>query len=196
MLIVLKYRYDNLYFKSGGINMEKLTMVRHGDIITGNRMGELSLSNKGQQQANLLAQQLKEDYDIMIVSDSIRTRETANILATKVSKPIVIEPLLNAWNAGTDDSNNYWNAYYEFFCSNGLPEKQVSWETFEQLKKRTMEGLLKYEKYDSILVITHSIIISLYAGISKKGITNCQPIEIDLSDGLKCTPPDFISIIQ
>ena len=186
--------------------MEKITFLRHGEILSGCSWNDLekvnmledtiTLSKNGINQATELGKVLNpSDFDAIVVADSIRTLKTAEIINSYLKKPIEIEPAFNAWRASKTANfisfNDYWTAYYEFVSCNGI-SSNASWETFEELKQRTLEGFYKYEKYNSILLISHSIIISLYTGISKDGIGYCCPKTINKID-LKCLPPDFIS---
>jgi len=88
----------------------------------------------------------------------------------------------------------YWNAYIEFIECNGQ-KKNSSWENYEDLKSRTTQGIENILMYNNPLVITHSIIISLYTGITREGIPHCKPISI-LEKDLQCNVPDFINAIR
>lgn len=185
--------------------MKKITFLRHAQIETlldGSKnmlKDNLNLSRHGIAQANIIGQELRtSDFDIVVVADSIRTRKTAEIINGYLKKPLEIEPSFNAWKASKVANfisfDDYWKAYSEFVACNGVATNST-WETFEELKTRTLNGIQKYEKYDSILVVSHSIIISLYTGISRSGIKHCLPKTIDWRD-LKCSPPDFVSVLN
>lgn len=188
--------------------MERITFMRHGDVdfntASPNMLKDtLTLSEKGKLRTLEFAQTINpSDYDTIIISNTKRTRETAYIIAKYAQAIVNVEPLLNPWKARTDPSisylsaDDYFKSYSEFVSCNGNPKSaNVPWESFDSLKNRTLEGIQRYKKYKSVLIITHSIVISCYTGITQKGIQYCSPQSISYDD-LQCLPPDFISVLK
>lgn len=189
--------------------MEKITFIRHGDVdfnsASQNMLEDtLGLSEKGKLRTIEFAKTIKPRYyNAIIFSDTKRARETAYIIARYAQTFCIAEPLLNPWKARTDSNisflsvDDYFKSYGEFLSCNGTPSESanVPWETFDSLKARTLQGIQRYEKYKNVLIVSHSIVISCYTGITYKGIEYCSPQNIQYSK-LKCLPPDFISILK
>ncbi len=147
-------------------------LVRHGEalqnienIINGNpkNKDEFPLTSKGKSQAKLVAQKLsklKNKIDLIVASDFLRTKETAEIIAKKLKiKEIVYDKRLREVYTGDFDGSDVKN-YHEYFSS--LEEKFMkptpNGESLRDLALRQYEFVKAFEKKykdKTILVVGH-----------------------------------------
>ncbi len=103
----------------------KLYSARHGqtewnsaDIICG--ITDLKLTEKGREQARSLAEAAAEkgDIDLILCSPLKRAMETAQIVADRICREIIIEERLTEWNYGSYEGLHR--------SAEGFPEAKVS----------------------------------------------------------------------
>lgn len=121
---------------------------------------KISLSETGKRQMRDVI--IPKDIDLIIISDSLRTRQSAEIIlaVNKLKIPVKVEKQLYPWNSGAEDWNEYWERYYEF-CTNYNP--RAKYENKESLRKRVQSVLDKYQG-KNILIIAHSVLLANYIG--------------------------------
>lgn len=186
--------------------MIDITFMRHGQIeencetIPKERLNfadgnSFKLSQLGRRNVqNAVPALLDQNFDAIICSTALRTVETANIINKKLQLPVFLESGIDAWKASKKQSfitaEHYWDMFYHFYECNGTANSnEVDWETFDELVERTTKALSGYFKFNHPLVITHSIIISLYTDISiYDGIDYCKTYR---KNNLTPIPPKF-----
>lgn len=149
--------------------MSKLYFLRHGDTFTSNDKDmtvaeatkKISLSELGEEQCRKVI--LPKDLDVIVISDSRRTKQTAKIVlkANKMSIPVKVEKKLYPWDSGAKDWATYWTRFAEFV------ENYDPWGPYESKKsmiKRVASVLKKYSD-KNVLVIAHSILLATYMGM-------------------------------
>lgn len=146
--------------------MANVFFMRHGDTFTGNQEAmtvaeaskKISLSELGKSQCRKVV--LPRDLDLIVISDSKRTKESAKIVlkANKMSLPIKVEKKLHPWDSGSNDWKTYYEHLYEFVIN---PDKKGPWESRKSLVKRVDSVLRKYSD-KNILVIAHSALLGAY----------------------------------
>ena len=143
--------------------------MRHGDVSTNSDNSKLSVAEASQQisLSNLGKKQVRnvvlpEDLDIIVISDSRRTKETAEILleTNNISIPVQVEAELHPWNSGADDWNAYWKRYYDFITNNN---NESSYESKDSMQKRVSSVISKYSN-KNVLIIAHSVLLATYLG--------------------------------
>lgn len=140
--------------------------MRHGDTYVDGQKDmtvaeaskKISLSELGKSQCRKVI--LPKDLDLIVISDSRRTKESAKIVlkANKMSLPIKVEKKLHPWDSGSDDWNTYYEHLYEFIMN---PNKKGPYESRKSLVKRVDSVLKKYSDRN-ILVIAHSALLGAY----------------------------------
>lgn len=121
---------------------------------------KISLSEKGKKQMRDV--KIPRDIDLIIISDSLRTKQSADIIvkANKLRIPVKVEKQLYPWNSGADDWDTYWERYYEF-CTNYNP--RAIYENKDSMRKRVQSVLDKYRE-KNVLIIAHSVLLANYIG--------------------------------
>ncbi|KGR77150.1 histidine phosphatase family protein [Ureibacillus manganicus] len=140
--------------------MLKICLIRHGEtdwnangIIQGTLNTELN--NRGKQQAESCATYLsKKNWDMIITSPLNRAKDTANIIANKISFNVEI-------------MDEFMEKHYGEAVGSPLTNKALQDQAGEQFilfKKRVLGGLNRIiEKYDNkkILLVTHGDVIQV-----------------------------------
>ncbi len=147
-----------------------LYFLRHGDTFsdTANKnlsvkeaTRKISLSETGKAQVKMV--RLPENLDIIVISDSLRTRQTAEIVLKSNNMrnvPIKVDSNLHPWDSGADDWNTYWQRYYDFV--EDYSEK-ADYESKKSMYKRLNKVISKYSG-KNVLIIAHSILLANYLG--------------------------------
>ena len=161
--------------------MTKFILVRHGKptyeklLLEGYRGKEFSwapLCEEGVLEIKKLAQnQIFEDSDLLVSSPYTRTMQTASIIGQKYNLQINPNVLLHEWIP--DNSSNYTTkeelvknirlARSEF-AEHSNDENYVYDSRFEPLihvRNRALEALKEYYEYDKVIVVAHSVLISM-----------------------------------
>ncbi|MCO5387291.1 MAG: alpha-ribazole phosphatase [Desulfosporosinus sp.] len=100
--------------------MKKIYLARHGDIGLGRDkryigITDLSLSDKGREQANYLKEQLQDEpLDHIYCSNLARTQETAEIIASPHRISLSVLPDLHELNMGDWDGKLFTDIKQEF----------------------------------------------------------------------------------
>lgn len=111
---------------------------------------------------------LDKDYDLIISSDLIRTRETAEIISSKISKAIIFDEKFREINNGElknltkeEFSKNYPGLYYNTLSMNqAYPNGESPNDFYTRIKDAFIEILNRY-KGKKILIITHGGVITV-----------------------------------
>ena len=149
--------------------MSRIYFLRHGetfsdanskDMTVKEATQKISLSENGKQQMRNV--KIPSDIDLIIISDSLRTKQSADIIvkANKLRIPVKVENMLYPWNSGADDWNEYWEMYREFIMHYN---PRAKYENKDSLRKRVQSVLDKYQD-KNILIIAHSVLLANYIG--------------------------------
>jgi len=172
--------------------------VRHGEsegnaarVFTGHT--DSPLTARGREQAAAVAEELAQvKFDRIVSSDLSRTRDTAEVIAKRLGKPVEIVPELREIDVGDRTGKS-------FDETRGLPNWNddgfVSWpggETLDQVLARTLgaiDRLTRESPGKTILIVGHGgvnrILLSHFLGILPKldrtpgGNTNISVVHTD-----------------
>lgn len=147
-----------------------IDLLRHGEDER-DKLGGWSdnhLTATGIIQVNNVSECLDKDYDLIISSDLIRTRETAEIIASKLSKAIILDEKFREINNGElknltkeEFSKNYPGLYYNTLSMDqAYPNGESPNDFYTRIKDAFIEILNRY-KGKKILIITHGGVITV-----------------------------------
>ncbi len=130
-----------------------LYFMRHGDtfskkenknmsVIEASRL--ISLSDLGKEQVRKVV--LPLNLDCIILSDSLRTKQTVEILLEEnnLSIPAIVDERLHPWDSGASNWESYWNSYMEFI--GGKPNSNVQYESKESMINRLQSVISDYSE--------------------------------------------------
>ncbi|OGZ03974.1 MAG: hypothetical protein A2604_02825 [Candidatus Liptonbacteria bacterium RIFOXYD1_FULL_36_11] len=172
----------------------RILIARHGATKEGKKgiiLGSLpgTLSTQGKKEAKEIAKELKTKKfipDIIISSNQKRALDTASIIKKEIDKNILIkiDKLIAERKAGIAEGKKEeeidWSSYEKKPL---LLRKHKGGESFQEVIKRAKKfsaNLKKYEKYKTILIVSHSVFIAAFLSILYN-----QPIEKFLSSKSK-----------
>ena len=168
----------------------KIIFVRHGEpdyreleerSYTGFGMDLAPLSKEGRQQAQELCQNpLLGSADILVSSAVTRALETAFYVSCATGLPLRVEPLLHEWQVYEAGIENFETARCLFLENKGelLPNSPVQYETAVEMKSRFLESMGKYRDYQTVVVVTHRMLMRQFVPDEK--IDFCQVIECEV----------------
>ena len=168
----------------------KIIFVRHGEpdyreleerSYTGFGIDLAPLSEKGRQQAQELCKNpLFGSADILVSSAVTRALETAFYVSYATGLPLRVEPLLHEWQVYESGVENFEKARTLFLGNNGslLPNSPIQYETAEEMRSRFLESMRKYRDYQTVVVVTHRMLMRQFVPDEK--IDFCQVIECEI----------------
>ena len=168
----------------------KITFIRHGEpnyreleehSYTGFGIDLAPLSEKGRQQAQELSKNsLLHSADLLVSSAVTRALETASYVACATGLPLRVEPLLHEWQVYESGVDRFEEARRLFLENNGelLPNSPVQYETAVEMKSRFLESMRKYRDYQTVVVVTHRMLMRQFVPDEK--IDFCQVIECEI----------------
>ena len=147
-----------------------IDLLRHGEDEQ-DKLGGWSdnhLTTTGIMQITDVSDYLDKDYDLIISSDLVRSRETADIVAAKLSKSIIFDEKFREINNGklknlTKEEFNltYPGLYYNTLSMDqAYPNGESPTDFYIRIKDAFIELLYKY-KGKKILIITHGGVITV-----------------------------------
>lgn len=182
----------------------KFIFVRHGETENNKlrrRMGQRideSLNEVGLNQAKELASQLEDNFDVIFSSPLKRAKETAEIIAEKFKKELILSDYLKERDFGSLSGQLYEETWEEmkksgFNDPRGADVKQTydyrpyGGESVEDVKMRLqkfIDGVKKNHSGKIVLAVTHGGIIRLMHHLHRKEeldhIDNISIHEFDL----------------
>ena len=168
----------------------KIIFVRHGEpdyreleerSYTGFGMDLAPLSEKGRQQAQELWQNpLLQSANLLVTSAVTRALETAFYVSCATGLPLRVEPLLHEWQVYESGVENFEKARTLFLDNNGSlpPNSPIQYETATEMKSRFLECMAKYRDYQTVVVVTHRMLMRQFVPDEK--IDFCQVIECEV----------------
>ncbi len=168
----------------------KIIFVRHGDpdyseleerSYMGFGIDLAPLSDKGRQQAQKLSTNpLLSSAEIIISSAVTRALETASYVVCATGLPLRVEPLLHEWQVYETGIENFEKARRLFLENHGelLPNIPIQYETVAEMKSRFLECMAKYRDYQTVIVVTHNMLMRQF--VPNEKIDFCQVIECEL----------------
>ena len=172
-----------------GIKM-KIIFVRHGEpdyreleecSYTGFGLDLAPLSEKGRRQAQELWQNpLLQSANLLVTSAVTRALETAFYVSCATGLPLRVEPLLHEWQVYESGIENFEKARTLFLENKGelLPNSPIQYETATEMKSRFLECMAKYRDYQTVVVVTHRMLMRQFVPDEK--IDFCQVIECEI----------------
>ncbi len=175
----------------------KVFFVRHGqtnynvlDLCNNDPSKDVHLTDLGKQQAEKVGDKIKNiDFDLVIISELPRTKETASIIAKDHRVEFKIDSRINDRKTGFDSKPV--SDFFKALESDIFNLKFNNGESFQEEKERVYSFLeeLKSLNYKNILVVTHNEILQIINGYYKNfsdqemwntKIDNCQVLEVDI----------------
>ncbi len=168
----------------------KIIFIRHGEpdyhelekrSYTGFGMDLAPLSKEGRQQAqDLCKNPLLQTADLLVASAVTRALETASYVSCATGLPLRVEPLLHEWQVYETGIENFETARCLFLENKGelLPNSPVQYETTIEMKSRFLESMGKYRDYQTVVVVTHRMLIRQF--VTNEKIDFCQVIECEI----------------
>ena len=168
----------------------KIIFIRHGEpdyreleerSYTGFGIDLAPLSVKGRQQVQELCKNpLFGSADILVSSAVTRALETASYVSCATGLPLRVEPLLHEWQVYESGIDRFEEARRLFLENNGelLPNSPVQYETAEEMRSRFLESMGKYRDYQTVVVVTHRMLMRQFVPDEK--IDFCQVIEYEI----------------
>ena len=139
------------------------------------------LSEEGRQQAQELSKNsLLHSADLLVSSAVTRALETASYVACATGLPLRVEPLLHEWQVYESGVENFEKARTLFLENNGSlpPNCPIQYETAEKMRSRFLESMGKYRDYQTVVVVTHRMLMRQFVPDEK--IDFCQVIECEI----------------
>ncbi|CAK1607865.1 histidine phosphatase family protein [Streptococcus oralis] len=168
----------------------KIIFVPHGEpdyreleerSYTGFGMDLAPLSEKGRQQAQELCQNpLLQSANLLVTSAVTRALETASYVSCATGLPLRVEPMLHEWQVYEAGIENFEKARCLFLENKGelLPNSPIQYETATEMKSRFLESMAKYRDYQTVIVVTHNMLIRQF--VPNEKIDFCQVIECEI----------------
>ena len=168
----------------------KIVFVRHGEpdyheleerFYTGFGMDLAPLSEKGRQQAQELCQNpLLQSANLLVTSAVTRALETAFYVSCATGLPLRVEPMLHEWQVYEAGIENFEKARCLFLENKGelLPNSPIQYETATEMKSRFLESMAKYREHQTVVVITHRMLMRQF--VPNEKIDLCQVIECEI----------------
>ena len=168
----------------------KIIFVRHGEpdyrelenrSYTGFGMDLAPLSEEGRLQAKELCRNpLLGSADILVSSAVTRALETASYVVRATGLPLRVEPLLHEWQVYESGIENFEKARTLFLENKGelLSNSPIQYETATEMKSRFLECMAKYRDYQTVVVVTHRMLMRQFVPDEK--IDFCQVIECEV----------------
>ena len=168
----------------------KIIFIRHGEpdyhelekrSYTGFGMDLAPLSKEGRQQAqDLCKNPLLQTADLLVASAVTRALETASYVSCATGLPLRVEPLLHEWQVYETGIENFETARCLFLENKGelLPNSPVQYETAEEMRSRFLKSMRKYRDYQTVVVVTHRMLIRQF--VTNEKIDFCQVIECEI----------------
>ena len=168
----------------------KIIFVRHGEpdyreleerSYTGFGIDLAPLSEKGRQQAQELSTNpLLLSAEIIVSSAVTRALETASYVVCVTGLPLRVEPLLHEWQVYESGIDRFEEARHQFLENKGelLSSSPIQYETAAEMKSRFLECMAKYRDYQTVIVVTHNMLMRRF--VPNEKIDFCQVIECEL----------------
>ena len=168
----------------------KIIFIRHGEpdyreleerSYTSFGMDLAPLSEKGRKQVQQLCQNpLLQTADLLVSSAVTRALETASYVACATGLSLRVEPMLHEWQVYETGIENFEKARRLFLENKGelLPNSPIQYETAAEMKSRFLESMTKYREHQTVVVITHRMLMRQF--VPNEKIDFCQVIECEV----------------
>lgn len=173
----------------------KLYFVRHGETSHNNERrttghADISLSEKGIEQVKDLAKELPKSIDVILSSDLIRCKQTADILARSLNLEVEYDARLRERNFGSLEGvkiDELPKGLWDKDINQEYDYRPYGGESVEDVKARLFSVLKDIElnyKDKSVLVVAHGgigrLLYRLHSGEIVSKIHNSQVYEFDI----------------
>ncbi|MBI3620248.1 histidine phosphatase family protein, partial [Candidatus Roizmanbacteria bacterium] len=157
--------------------------VRHGEStynrINKHQHGQVALSALGQKQADQVAERFRSiEVDIIIASDFVRARQTAEKIRQTTGKKLIFSQLIREIKRPTEIENRYFHDPLSIKVRELIHQKATdpNWhysdeENFSDLRRRATKFISEVEKRkeNNIAIVTHSMFLKLMVGLMMFG---------------------------
>ena len=185
--------------------MQKVVFIRHGqqnysDVLYRKYIGHgidlATLTHNGIKMAESVSLDNRLDNAEIIVSSPLtRAMHTAAIISKNRQLDIKVELDLQEW---IPDLSFKYSSEDEIIRAEELctlhrgvcpDDCEIKFENFESVFNRAKTALLRYSRYEKIIVVSHSVVIRRF--ISYPNIPHCGIIEMDFDESCLCTEFDY-----
>lgn len=182
----------------------KLFFVRHGETdwgqmeargVRGWATSFAPLTPLGRLQIDAIASDYRlQEATGILCSSYARSLESAARLSRKLNKPLYVEYDLHEWLPQKDsladidqqllDTANA-QLRQELHAPPG-PE-DMPWESLDQVRRRVMAVLQRYQHLEKLIVVSHAVVISALVGLERL-VKHAEIVELDLPLGSNSLP--------
>lgn len=171
-------------------------LVRHGETdwnkeerILGQT--DMPLNETGIKQAEATANLLKDKHiDLIVSSDLVRARKTAEIIAKATGAEIILDRSLRELYCGSLEGMYIPEVNEKYGSFLDRPYKELGGETFEEVEERAMKALLNHRKdheHKNVVLVSHGALLGLV-------LKNIRKIEHAKSTGLDIGNAEVIKL--
>lgn len=188
-----------------GVASVNLFFVRHGDTdyrqvesrgVRGWATSFAPLTPLGRLQIDTIARDYRlQEAQAIVCSSYARALESAARLSRELNKPLYVEYDLHEWLPQKDSLADLdprllhrANEQLRRQMQGSLEAGDVPWESLLEVRQRVVSVLNRYRHINSIVVVTHAVVISALAGMERLvDHAEIVPVELDL-DALDFVP--------
>lgn len=177
-------------------NTLKLFLIRHGDTdwdqvesrgVRGWATSFAPLSQLGRLQIDTIASDYRlQEASAIVCSSYARALESAARLSRVLNKPLYVEYDLHEWLPQKDPLGVIDNGLLDRAgrdlrseMESGVPGQQVPWESLSEVRDRVLGVLNRYCHVDSVIVVTHAVVISALVGLDRQ-VDHAEIVEYEL----------------
>ncbi|MEX2542653.1 MAG: histidine phosphatase family protein [Trueperaceae bacterium] len=182
-----------------------LFFVRHGDTdyrlvesrgVRGWATSFAPLTPLGRLQIDTIARDYRlQEAQAIVCSSYARALESAARLSRELNKPLYVEYDLHEWLPQKDSLADLdprllhrANEQLRRQMQGSLEAGDVPWESLDEVRQRVVSVLNRYRHMNSMIVVTHAVVISALAGMERLvDHAEIVPVELDL-DALDFVP--------
>ena len=152
----------------------QLILLRHGQstvnaqgLINEDPANNVPLTSYGREQVKIVAEKLKDKLiDVILVSEFMRTKQTAEIVNTFHDKEIIVDKRINERRFG---KNMCEYLPVKFAVEKNPFGEWPGGENFFQFKDRikSFVNWLATQDYDNVLVVTHAAVVKVIRAVAE-----------------------------
>lgn len=172
----------------------RIFTVRHGEtnynlqhLCNDDPKIDVHLTENGKRQTQVVAEKLKQiKFDIIYISESLRTRETAEIINKHHNVELRVNSKINDRKTGFEGKSTY--EFNEFMKDDLFNKKLKGGESFQEEKSRVFSFLDELSDHKNILIVSHHETIKIITGYFNK-LSDSQIWNLNIPN---CTVSEFI----
>lgn len=132
------------------------------------------LSEKGKQQAKIMAEDIRlKNAELIVSSPYTRALQTAQIISRQTGIRVEVDIDLHEWIP--DENNQYTTSEESFMLAREFtrfkgeypPNEKLRWESLSHMRKRMRRVADKYSDYDKVILVGHGMVFRCLTYIEK-----------------------------